>query len=343
MRVLLVKLSSMGDLIHALPALTDAQHAIPGIRFDWVIEESFAEIAQWHPAVDKIITTAHRRWRKQKWDVLHNGELINFVKNLRSTHYDLVIDGQTNWKSALVTRLSRGLRCGLDSHSAREFVAPWAYQKKIFVPKAEHAVNRLRMLFAQILGYSYPNTAPDFALDVSKFPKPNLTLPNEYLIFIHNASWESKLWPESYWAELLKIVTAKNYSVLLPSGNAAEHERAVRLTQLNPKIIALPHLSLSEMAYIISRAKAAVCNDTGLSHITAAVHVPSVNLYGPTDSGLIGAPGKLQVYLQADFPCAPCYQKQCTYQKSSTERPACFTQLPPELVWSKLQPLLAPR
>lgn len=343
MRVLLIKLSSMGDLIHALPALSDAQAAIPEIRFDWVIEESFAEVAKWHPAVDGIITTAHRRWRHQKWEVLRNNELIHFVRRLRATQYDLVIDGQTNWKSALVTRFARGLRCGLDRHSAREYIAHWMYQKKTCVPKNAHAVKRMRMLFAQLLGYPYQDTDPDFAIQIETLPKPHLVLPAEYLIFIHNASWDSKLWPENYWLELLKRATAQGHSILLPSGNAEEQARAIRFAQSNPKIIALPYLSLSEMAYVLAHAKAAVCNDTGLSHLTAAVQVPSVNLYGPTHSGLIGAPGKLQIHLQADFPCAPCNQKHCNYKTTAaetSESPACFTKLPPELVWSKLQTLL---
>lgn len=341
MHVLLVKLSSMGDLIHALPALSDAQAAIPGIQFDWVAEESFAEVAKWHPAVGRVITTAHRRWRHHKWETLRSGELNTFIRDLRATHYDVVIDGQGNWKSALVTRLARGLRCGLDRESVREFVAHWMYQKKTRVPKNVHAITRMRILFAQLLGYDYKNTALDFAIDVGALPKPSITLPQEYLIFMHNASWESKLWPESYWRALLKMATARGHAVLLPSGNAQEQARAMRLAQANANIIALPRLSLSEMAYIIAHAKAAVCNDTGLSQLAAAVQVPSVNLYGPTDSGLIGAPG--QIHLQADFPCAPCYQKRCTYKSAIAEyaeSPPCFTTLTSARVWDAVRAFL---
>ncbi len=340
MHVLLVKLSSMGDLIHAFPALTDAQTAIPGIRFDWVIDESFAELARWHPAVNQIITTAHRRWGRQKWKLLCSGELRRFIRKLRSKHYDLVIDGQTNVRSAVITRLARGLRCGFDRRSVREYGADWAYQKKVFVPKAQHAVNRLRRLFAQVLNYPYRDTDPDCAIDMARLSKPNLVLPREYLVFIHNASWRSKLWPERYWAELLSTATAAGFTVLLPSGNSEEHARALRLAQNHPRIIALPRLRLSEVAFIIAHAKAAVSNDTGLGHLTAAVNVASVNLYGPTDPDLIGAPGKSQVYLQADFPCAPCYKNSCHYKGSAPEWPACFTKIPPQIVWERLQSLL---
>lgn len=340
MRVLLIKLSSMGDLIHALPAISDAKAVMPEICFDWVIDESFAEVAGWHSAVQDIIPTAHRRWRKHKWQTLQSGELRKFLKNLRKTSYDFVIDGQTNFKSALITRFSKGLRCGLDRDSAREFVAHYAYQKQIFVPKQEHAVKRMRMLFADVFNYPYQDTEPDFAIERSRLVVPNFELPDKFLMFMHNASWESKLWPENYWIELLKMAVAADYSVLLPSGNADEQARAERLAKLHPKVHALPRMSLSEVAYVISQARGAVSNDTGLGHLTAALNIPSVNLYGATDSALIGAPGKVQIYLQAEFPCAPCYKKQCIYRGPTEETPACFTKIPPALVWEKLMALI---
>ena len=107
MHVLFVKLTSLGDLIHALPALTDAQAAIPGIRFDWVVDEGLATVARWHPAVDTIIPTAHRRWRRQMWRTLRSGELATLAERLRAKRYDYVIDGQNRIKSAVVARLAR--------------------------------------------------------------------------------------------------------------------------------------------------------------------------------------------------------------------------------------------
>jgi heptosyltransferase-1 len=338
--VLFVKLSSMGDLIHALPALTDAQRAIPGIRFDWVIDEAFADVGRWHPAVEDIIPSAHRRWMRKKWSLLRSGEWLAFVRRLRSKQYDLVIDGQTNLRSACVTRLARGLRCGLDRRSVRECGADWAYQKRVFVSKTEHAIDRLRKLFAAALNYAYRDTEADFAIDRRCLTKPDLALPDTYLVFIHNASWRSKLWPEPYWGELLGRATARGYSVLLPTGDLEEHARATRLAQAHPGIIALPRLRLSEVAYIIARARAAVCNDTGLGNLAAALKIPSVHLYGPTDPQLIGASGNAQIRLQADFPCAPCRKSICRYTAAAPQRPACFTTIPPQAVWEKLQSLL---
>src|SRR5579871_2592529 len=98
MHALFIKLTSMGDLIHALPALTDARQAIPGISFDWVIEKSFSEVALWHPAINKIIPTSHRKWRKNFRQSLKNQEIQQFLKSLRQQSYDIVIDGQSSLK-----------------------------------------------------------------------------------------------------------------------------------------------------------------------------------------------------------------------------------------------------
>ena len=146
MRILFVKLTSMGDLIHALPALTDASRAFPGIDIDWVIDKHFSEIALWHPAVKKVIPTQHRYWRKHFRESLKNGEISQFLKSLREQKYDLVIDGQASMKSAIVTLLSRGPRHGLDKASASERMASLVYQKRYSISKELH-LQRFRLLF----------------------------------------------------------------------------------------------------------------------------------------------------------------------------------------------------
>lgn len=338
MRVLLVKLTSMGDLIHALPAITDASQAIPGIAFDWVIDESFAEVASWHPAVKHIIRSAHRRWRKSYWQ--HKTELAAFVRALRQKKYDLVIDGQSNLKAALVTAFTRGVKCGFDKTSAREYPAHWVYQRKIHHPKQDHAVQRLRSLFAQALGYPVPTTPADFGIDRGLLTQPAMDVPERYWVFVHNASWATKLWPEAYWQELLALAKDASTQVLLPAGNAEEWARAQRLAAGHPHAIALPPLPLSQVAYLLAHAKGAVCVDTGLSHLAAALNTPTVTVYGATDSGLIGATGLNQRHLQSTFACAPCYRQQCHYQGQSLVHPACFAELTPQRVWRSLQDLV---
>jgi heptosyltransferase-1 len=331
-RVLLIKLTSLGDLIHALPALSDAQSARPGLEFDWVIDENFQEVAGWHPAVKDIITTNHREWRGALVKPATHGSISKMIAGIRATEYDLVIDGQGNFKTALLSLFAKGTRAGFDSHSVREWIAHLAYQRRFAASKDAHAIERLRRLFASALGYPVPVSPPDFRIQRDRFIKPKLDLPGEYLVFVHNASWKTKLWPEAHWAELLKKSVQAGFKVLLPWGNEKEESRAKRLA-IHSEIRVLPRLTLSEMGYVLERARACVCMDTGLSHLAAALDVPSITLYGSTDSGLIGASGASQVHLRSDLHCSPCRAKTCRY--SSGDNP-CLERIGPERVFGEL-------
>src|SRR5690349_14476074 len=337
-RVLLIKLTSLGDLIHALPALSDAQNAVPGIEFDWVIDENFQEIATWHPAVKCVITTNHREWRGSLASSETHGSISTTIGQMRSRQYDLVIDGQGNFKTALLSLCAKGLRAGFDSHSVREWIAHLAYQRRYAASRNAHAIERLRRLFAAALDYPVPDSPPDFRIRRERFVKPAVGLPGEYLVFIHNASWKTKLWPERHWIELIGKAVQAGFRVLLPWGNSLEEARAKRLA-IAPEVQVLPRLRLSEIGYVLARARACVCMDTGLSHLTAALDVPAVTLYGSTDSGLIGASGASQVHLKSDRFCAPCRSKTCRY--SSGDNP-CLEQIGPERVLGELLRLTGP-
>ncbi|HET7767012.1 MAG TPA: lipopolysaccharide heptosyltransferase I [Burkholderiales bacterium] len=337
-RVLLIKLTSLGDLIHALPALSDAQNARPGIEFDWVVDENFQEIAGWHPAVRGIITTNHREWRGAVTSAETHGSISKTIQRIRSREYDLVIDGQGNFKTALLSLLSKGPRAGFDAASVREWVAHLAYQRRYAASKSAHAIERLRRLFAAALGYPMPESAPDFRIQRERFVEPKVDLPPGYLVFVHNASWKTKLWPERHWIDLIGKCTQAGFRVLLPWGNREEEARAKRLAVL-AGVQVLPRLSLSEVGYVIAQAKACVCMDTGLSHLAAALDVPSVTLYGATDSGLIGASGVSQVHIKSDRFCSPCQSKTCRY--SSGDNP-CLELIAPDRVYAELLRLTGP-
>jgi heptosyltransferase-1 len=337
-RVLLIKLTSLGDLIHALPALSDAQDARPGIEFDWVIDENFREIALWHPAVKGVITTNHREWRGALASSKTHGSISKTIEHIRAREYDLVIDGQGNFKTALLSLFSRGQRAGFDARSVREWVAHLAYQRRFAASKNAHAIERLRRLFASALGYPMPDSAPDFRIRRDRFVKPKADLPGGYLVFVHNASWKTKLWPERHWAELIAKCVQAGFRVLLPWGNAQEEARAKRLAT-GPGVQVLPRLELSEIGYVLAKAKACVCMDTGLSHLAAALDVPAVTLYGSTDSGLIGASGASQVHIKSERFCSPCQSKTCRY--SSGDNP-CLEEIAPERVFDELLRLTRP-
>lgn len=294
MHVLIVKTSSMGDVLHTLPALTDAMQAIPGIRFDWVVEENFAQIPSWHPAVDKVLPVAIRRWRKHWFGSQQREERVRFKRDLQSRQYDVVIDAQGLIKSAaLVTRLARGVKHGQDSRSAREPFASWWYDQRHEIDKKQHAVERTRELFAKSLGYEKPQTQGDYAIaahfmgDVSQNIAP-------YLVFLHATTRDNKHWPESHWRELIGLLQHSGLHIKLPWGAEHEHQRAQRLAEGFDYVEVLPKLTLEAIARELAGAKAVVSVDTGLSHLTAALDRPNITLYGPTDPGLIGGYGQNQ-------------------------------------------------
>lgn len=357
MRVLLVKTSSLGDVIHTLPALTDAARAIPGIRFDWVVEEAFAEIPAWHPAVDRVIPVAIRRWRKAPFRAWTSGEWRRFTRELLSVRHDLTIDAQGLLKSALLTRYASIPVHGLDRASAREPLAARFYTHRHPVARGRHAVERTRELFARALGYPVPTEAGSYGLDRTRVlagagEAANVALADDgrpYLVFLHGTTWATKHWPEAYWRQLIEAAIAAGWPVRLPWGNEAERARAERLATGLADATVLPRLPLAGIAAQLAGARACVAVDTGLGHLAAALDVPTISLFGPTNPGYTGAWGPRQIHLASDFSCAPCLAKTCAYQPSAAERerfdlerdwPLCFTRVDAAQVWQRLQPLL---
>jgi heptosyltransferase-1 len=343
----LIKTSSLGDVIHTLPALTDAARALPGIQFDWVVEEGFAEIPTWHPAVAEVIPVAIRRWRKNLWQTLKSGEWRRFKQRLSETDYDLVIDAQGLLKSALLTRYVNAPVVGLDRQSAREPLASRFYDRPYPVARGQHAVERLRQLFAQALGYQVPDGLGDYGLDRARLLDAPGSEP--FVLFLHGTTWTTKHWPELYWRQLAELMGARGLQVRLPWGNPAELARAERIADGLDNAVVLPKLNLAGVAKVLAGAQACVAVDTGLGHLAAALDVPTLSLFGPTNPGLTGAYGKSQVHIASDFPCAPCLQKKCTYRPTAEDQrrfdlkrewPLCFTRLNPERVASQLGALL---
>jgi heptosyltransferase-1 len=334
MRVLIIKTSSMGDVIHTLPALTDAKRARPNITFDWVVEEGFAEIPRWHPAVDEVIPVAIRRWRKQIIKTWGSNEWKQCKTHLRKHHYDLVIDAQGLLKSAWLTRWVKAPAAGYDKKSVREKVASWFYRHSFSVDKDMHAVERIRSLFAQALDYPKPETKGDYGIDRRRFCSATPEAPN--VVFLHGTTRDDKHYPETYWRDLAKTLTGEGYRVRLPWGAAHERDRARRIAKGINGVEVLPRLSLHAVAGVLAQASAVVAVDTGLGHLTAALNIPAISLYGPTSPSLVGAYGENQLHL-----CAADYLENNAGAEIADVDPAVFAPLTPDHVYQQLQPMLS--
>ena len=289
-------MSSLGDVIHTLPALTDAQKNNPDIQFDWVVEPGFSEIPRFHPAVKNIILAPIRKWRKNIIQTLKNSELEKFHTVLKAEKYDAVIDAQGLIKSSIIGLFAKGPRYGYDRNSIREPFASFLYNKSFNISWELHAIPRMRKLFSQSLNYAYSDDIPDYGVNKNNFPKTR----ENYCVFLHGTTREDKCWPESYWIKLIELLKSKNITILLPWGNAEEKTRAERMAENNAHVEVLPKLSLSELAGLLLHSNFNIAVDTGLGHLSAALDAKTISLYGPTDPKLIGTVGKNQVHIKRD-------------------------------------------
>lgn len=282
--ILFVKTSSLGDVVHNCPAVSDVARAFPGAAIDWVVEEPFAGIAAMHPAVRRVIPVAVRRWRSGLWRPAVWSEIGAWRRGLRRERYDAVIDTQSLLKSALISASALGRRHGLDRASARELLAPMFYDVRHCVPRAMHAVERNRLLAAKALGFSL-STIPDYGLRA-----PAVGKSSSYAVLLTMTSRADKLWPDERWIELARGL---RMPAMLPWGSDAEHGRAQRIATEAGGTAIPRRLGIDELASLLAGASAVVGLDTGLTHFAAALGVPTVGIYCGSDpalTGIYGAP-----------------------------------------------------
>lgn len=284
-KILLVKTSSMGDVVHNLPVASDICSRLPGAEIDWVVEEPLAALPRLHAAVKRVIPVAIRRWRKTLWRCGTRDEIRHFLCVLRESRYDAVIDTQGLLKSALIARAAQGMRFGLDWSSAREPLSLF-YDHTFIVPWTLHAVERNRSLAAQALGYTLP-VQVDYGVRAA--PGKFSWLPAaRYAVLLHATSAERKLWHEAYWIEMGRYFMKQGIVCVLPWGNVAERVRSDRLAAQISGAIVPPALGLGDAAALLAGAYAAAGVDTGLVHLAAALGTPTVGIYCATDPGATG-------------------------------------------------------
>ncbi len=282
--IVLIKTSSLGDVLHNLPAVSDICRHLPDARIDWVVEENFAPLPALHPGVKQVIPVAIRRWRKSFWQA--RSEIRSVCDKLRASHYDIALDTQGLIKSALITRCIPAVRSGFDRNSPREPIACLFYDRTYFVAKNQHVVERNRQLAGQALGYT-PQGEPDYGIRMPVLDLPWLP-PEPYAVLLHATSRDEKLWAEENWIALGKRLNQGGMRLVLPWGNTVEKARSERLCTVIPGAICPSGTGLNEAAAVLGQASAVIGVDTGLTHLAAAFGIPTVGIYTATDPGLTG-------------------------------------------------------
>lgn len=287
-RLLFVKTSSLGDVVHHCPAVTDAASRFPGASIDWVVEEPFAGVARLHPAVRRVIPVAIRRWRGTLASHRTWGEIGVFRRALREERYDAVIDTQGLLKSAWIGSLAQGPHHGFDRSCVREAWATRFYDRVHAVPTALHAVERNRRLTAAALGYPLEGSA-DYGLRVPPSPES----PAQGLaLLLTMTSRDDKLWPEEHWRSLGARLEASGLTCILPWGSDEERRRSARIAAALRRAQVPARMTLEQLAGLASRAACVVGVDTGLAHLSVAVGAPTVGLYCSSDPALTGLHGR---------------------------------------------------
>lgn len=285
-RILIVKTTSLGDVIHNLPVIHDLQQHLQGHALDWLVEESFADIPRLHPGVSGVLTSAVRRWRKQLFSAAAWRQMTALRQQLQACHYTLVLDTQGLLKSAVLARCANAPRHGYHRDSAREPLAAALYDVTHRVAKNQHAVARNRALAALAFSYDIPTSTPCYGIQAES--NAALKLPAAYIMGMHGSSRETKLWPTEYWITLARQLYGHKLALVLPWGSAAEYRRAAHIASQTPQTVVLPQMRLSALAGAIAGARAAVGVDTGLMHLAVALGKPSIALFTDTDPALTG-------------------------------------------------------
>jgi lipopolysaccharide heptosyltransferase I len=291
--ILFIKTSSLGDVIHHMPAVTDARRHRPQARIAWVVEEAFAPLVRLNRAVDTVIPVASRRWRRAPFAPSTWREFAAFRHTMQAETHETIIDAQGLLRSALVTALARGRRHGYDRTSVREGLAARFYDEHHHVDRALHAIARNRMLTGQALGYA-PDGPLDFGLDRAALVSGGF---GREAVLLHATARPEKEWPVANWIALAESLAARGYALVLPWGNETERQRSLQIAAAVPNATVPDLQPLDQVARMIARAAFVVGVDTGLLHVAAALGVPLAAIFLGTEPGQHGplGGGKIEI------------------------------------------------
>lgn len=336
MKILIVKMSSMGDIFHTFPSISDLKAHHPDAEIHWLVEESFAEIAAWHPAVNKIIPVALRRWMKNKGFTSFKA-YREWRKALREETYDIIIDAQGLLKSGILAKSAKGTLHGYDKQSAREPINCWFQDISHFVEKNQHAVNRTRLLFAKTFNYAL-NSKLNFGIQ-EHFA--HVQKRSNQLVFVIGTSWSTKLWSEDGWIALAKIALEKGFAVEIIWGSDDEKALAQRIIDACPNATRpQERMSITAVAEKLVAAAGVVGLDTGFAHLAGALEIPTLSIYGPTSPDKVGLIGDhtCNFQLTPALACMPCHKRYCKLlPEHSQDTPPCMNQITANHVWEQLE------
>ena len=287
MRLLIVKTSSMGDVVHATPVVADILRVHPAAEIEWLVEAPFAAIPQMHPGVKRVLPMAWRKWRGQLLQGKTWRAMGALKAEMRRAPYDLVLDLQGLLKSAVWARQAAGPVAGYDAASARETWAASFYRYKAAVPRTLHAVQRCRLLAAAHLGLPPPADPPQFGL---RPPTPAWLPRGAFSVLIPNASRKEKLWPERHWVQVGRRLAELGCPPLVLWGRDDEQTLAERIAADCDGDVP-PFLKVGEMASVLAQARHVVGLDTGFTHLAAALGRPTLGIYCDHEPGLAGITG----------------------------------------------------
>lgn len=347
MKILVVRLSSLGDILHLFPAISDLRRQFPDAVIHWLVEPAFAEAVSWHAAVNKVITVPLRAHKKVWWKLpMLLGKLR---RRLQAEKYDVVLDAQGLLKSAVLARLPGVPVYGFDADSARESIAAKLYQKTAHIPDGLHVIEKNRELVGQILG-TESKSPGDFGLAQFREEHAHSELSDAlkkigdqpYVVLLHGTTWNSKYWPETAWIELSQKFSQSGLRCLIPWGNEAEKQRANRIKAAGGDMVwVLPELSLTELMEILLHCQAFVSVESGIGHLAAALDVPGVMLHGPTDPGYSGVLGKACMHITSGIYCSPCFKRDCPRITSNQEIPPCQLEINAQQVYMQCLTVLS--
>jgi heptosyltransferase-1 len=283
--LLVVRPSSLGDIVHTMSLVSDVERHAPGAVVDWVAEEAFVPLVALDPRIRRVIPVAFRRWRNAPLAARTRREFADFARALRAHRYDAILDLQEQVKGAIVARIAKGTRHGFDRANVREPVATLLDDVHHAIDRNQHFIAKARAMAGAALGY-VAEGPPRWTITP---PARSAAMPDgPYAMAFHATSREDKLWPERDWTGMLAHLAQAGLRVVLPWGSDAERERSERLARSVASAVVPPRQTLPERASLVRSSQIVVGVDTGLTHLAAAMGTPTVAIFTTTDAALAG-------------------------------------------------------